>query len=95
MPAVARVSVDNTIGTNIGAQNSTVYCNGSLVQLLGDSIAPHWLCPIVPIHCAAVHVAGSPTVFINGIPVVRVGDAASCGHADVTGSEDVFANEGA
>jgi len=94
MPAVARVSIDNTIGTNLGAQNTTVYCNGSLVQVVGDRIAPHWLCPIIPLHCSAVHIAGSPTVFINGIPIVRVGDAANCGHTAQSGSPDVFANEG-
>jgi len=35
-------------------------------------------------------VGGSGTVFANGIPVSRAGDAASCGHP-ASGSGDVIA----
>lgn len=36
--------------------------------------------------------SGSGTVFVNGRPLVRIGDAVSCGGSSATGSGDVFAN---
>lgn len=92
MPAVARIN-DLTAGANVGAQDITVFCNGILVQLQGDHVSPHAPCPDVPVHCAPTHVVGSPDVFIGGIPIIRVNDTASCGHAATTGSPDVFAND--
>ncbi len=43
----------------------------------------------VPPH-GRVAAAGSATVFINGMPVVRVGDAIDCGGVAATGSSNVF-----
>ncbi len=35
--------------------------------------------------------AGSSTVFVNGRPLVRIGDAVSCGSVSAMGSPNVFA----
>lgn len=40
----------------------------------------------------AVAASGSGTVFVNGRPLVRIGDAVSCGGSSASGSGDVFAN---
>ena len=57
---------------------------------VGDSYAPH--------ACVAGHAgphsralaAGSATVFINGKPAGRIGDAIDCGGTAQTGSTNVF-----
>ena len=54
---------------------------GKTVQLLGDPVASHAPCPVVPIHCAAVMSEGSSWATLDGIPIVRQGNSASCGHA--------------
>ena len=81
MPGIARVGVDSA-----GGGQSTVYCNGALVAILGDAVAPHG----PGLHASAVMVEASGTVFAGGIAVCREGDAASCGHV-ATGSGNVFA----
>ena len=87
MPGIARVGVDTAGGTIQGGGQSTVFVNGSLAAVIGDSVASHGLF----LHATATMVEGSQTVFINGIGVCREGDAASCGHT-ATGSATVFAN---
>lgn len=86
MPGVARVGVDAAGGTILGGGNSHVYCNGALVAVLGDGVAGHG----IPPHAAPVMASASSTVFINGIPICREGDVASCGHP-ASGSGDTFA----
>jgi len=56
----------------------------------GDAYAPH-ACPScpAPAHPCALS-GGSRSVFINGRPAGRVGDAISCGGAADTGSSTVF-----
>jgi uncharacterized Zn-binding protein involved in type VI secretion len=52
----------------------------------------HWI-----IHCCdddchdGALSRGSSTVFINGLPVARIGDPVSCGSSVAQGSSDVFA----
>lgn len=36
---------------------------------------------------------GSPTVFVNGLDLARIGDPVDCGSHCMTGSPDVFADE--
>lgn len=86
MPGVARVGTDAAGGTILGGGNSHVFCNGALVAVLGDAVAGHGKSP----HAAPVMASASGSVFINGIPVCRAGDAASCGHG-ASGSGDTFA----
>jgi len=54
-------------------------------------MTPHapWGRPHPP-HDAATTTSGSPTVFAEGVPVLRVGSGNSCGHSIVEGSGDVF-----
>ena len=87
MPGLARVGVDTAGGVIQGGGQSTVFCNGSLVAVIGDAVAGHGRAP----HSSPVMVEGSSTVFAEGIGVCRTGDAASCGH-EATGSSDSFAN---
>jgi hypothetical protein len=95
MPAITRLGVDPSAGhcfnprpTATAAQGS-VYCNGILATVIGA---------YYPVHkCgkkkhAGNASAGSPNVFIEGIPVHRIGDAISCGDKSGHGSPDVFAN---
>lgn len=45
MPKVVRVGVDSCGGgTILGGGNSSVFLNGSLVAVVGDSVAPHPCC---------------------------------------------------
>jgi len=70
---------------------STVFANGIKVGLHVSKITPHapWGDPHPP-HDAAVTTDGSPTVFAEGVPVLRVGSGNSCGHSIVQGSPDIF-----
>lgn len=69
----------------------TVLSNGVSVGLHVSQITPHapWGKPHPP-HEAAVTTTGSPTVFAEGVPVLRVTSGNSCGHSIVVGSPDVF-----
>lgn len=88
MPGVSRVQQDSAGGTIVGVLAPGVYVNGTNIVCLGAAVTPH---PPAPPHTSAPSMAqASATVFADGIPVCRQGDAASCGHA-ATGSGDVFA----
>ena len=69
----------------------TVIVNGIQVGLHVSLITPHspWGIPHPP-HEAAVTTDGSPTVFAEGDPVLRITSGNSCGHSIVEGSPDVF-----
>ena len=86
MPGVARVGSDTAGGTQLGGGQGWVKIDGDLVVVVGDAVASHAPCSVVPVHCAANMAAGSAWVKIDGIPICREGDAASCGHAS-TGSD--------
>ena len=79
-PGVARVGIDTAGGTELGGGQYFVRINGALITLLGDAVASHPPCPIVPIHCGPVMAASSSLTRINGIYICRQGDVASCGH---------------
>lgn len=86
MAGVSRVGQDTAGGKIVGALQTTVFANGKLVAVKGAAIIPHGGGP----HAAPVTKAASSTVKAGGIPVVRAGDAASCGHP-ATGSGNVSA----
>ena len=79
MPGVSLVGTDAAGGTITGQLQSRVFDRGSALAVIGDSVAPHG--PPTPPHQSAVMAEGSSRVYIDGIPVCRAGDAASCGHA--------------
>lgn len=77
------IGTPNTAGAPVTSSlQSTVYCNGQLVAVDGSPVAGHG----PGIHAGPVTANGSSTVFINGIPVNRKGDADTCGHARASGS---------
>lgn len=88
MPGISRVGVDTAGGTIVGNLAPTVFVNGAPIVVQGADVESH---PPFPPHTGQpVMVGHSSTVFACGIPVVRQGDAASCGHP-ATGSGSVFA----
>jgi len=91
MAALSRLGDTNQTGGAIMRGASTVVCNGIPVGLHVSQITPHapWGRPHPP-HDAAKTTEGSPTVFCEGVPVLRVGSGNTCGHSIVQGSPDVF-----
>ena len=81
MPDVSLVGVDTAGGTITGQLQSRHFEDGNPWSVIGDSVASHAPCPTPASHCAATMAEGSSGHFIDGIAVVRAGDAASCGHA--------------
>ncbi len=105
MPRISRNRVDrartghpctSSIGC-IASQNS-VFGNGISLLRRGDALIPHTiLVPCGKTVCCKMHGAsirrGSPNVFVQGVPVARVGDSADKGSMR-QGSPNVFANGG-
>jgi uncharacterized Zn-binding protein involved in type VI secretion len=88
MPAVCRIGVDKAGGTILSSSNGTVLVNGIPASVMGSKVAGHGKGS----HSSPTMVTGSPNVFIQGVPVVRNGDSASCGHTAGPGSPNVNAN---
>ena len=86
MPAISRVGSNQAGGVIVGPGASTVIAEGARVSLKGDKVAAHGRPP----HTSPTMVGSSGTVFAQGKPVVRAGDAATCGHA-ANGASTVFA----
>lgn len=91
MANLSRRGDANSAGGTIIRGSSTVFANGIGVGLHVSGITPHapWGRPHPP-HDAASTTSGSPTVFADGCPVLRVGSGNTCGHSIVQGSPDVF-----
>lgn len=89
MAALSRKGDKNTTGGKIIRGASTVVCNGIPVGLHVSPITPHSPKPKKPPHKSAKTTSGSPTVFCEGLPVLRVGSGNSCGHKIVQGSPNV------
>jgi len=91
MPGISRKGDGNQTGGKIVRGAGTVFANGIAVGLHTSTMTPHapWGRPHPP-HDAATTTSGSPTVFAEGVPVLRVGSGNSCGHSIVEGSGDVF-----
>lgn len=91
MPQLSRQGDANTTGGKIMRGAGTVYANGIPVGLHTSQITPH--APFGkphPPHKAARTTDGSPTVFCEGDPVLRVGSGNTCGHSIIEGSPDVY-----
>lgn len=92
MPQLSRKGDQNTTGGQIVRGAGTVFCNGIPVGLHVSLITPH--APFGrkphPPHKAAKTTEGSPTVFCEGDPVLRVGSGNTCGHSIVQGSDNVY-----
>ena len=87
MPDIQRQGDSNTAGAPVTSTlQQTVFANNSLVSVDGSSVADHGQRK----HDTPVTANGSSTVFINGIPVNKSGDADTCGHTRAAGSPDVF-----
>jgi uncharacterized Zn-binding protein involved in type VI secretion len=83
---LSRIGDINTGGGKIIRGAKTVFANGIPVGLHVSPITPH---PAGPPHQKAVTVTASPTVFAEGVPVLRVGSTDSCGDITVSGSPNV------
>ena len=80
MPRVSLATVDSCGGVIQNSQGIRSTINDSPIAVRGDAVAPHPPCPDVPSHCSAQTSQASRGVTINDIPIVRLGDAATCGH---------------
>lgn len=92
MAQLSRVGDANQEGGKIIRGADTVFSNGIQVGLHTSTLTSHapWGRKPHPPHEAATTTEGSPTVFAEGSPVLRVGSGNSCGHSIVAGSPDVF-----
>ena len=89
MAAVQRNGDANTGGGAISSTTqSTVYANDKLISVNGSTVTTHGIYPNV--HAGVTTANGSSTVFAGGIAINRTGDADSCTHARIGGSDDVF-----
>ena len=93
MPAVQRQGDPNGSGGINTSGVASVRVNGRPIVVPGISVTPHPCCGQdgCGIHCSAVTSGGSGTVRAGGRPVIRDGDADTCGHARVSGSATVRA----
>jgi len=91
MPAAERQNDPNNStppGTIVKVTQNTVFVNGLPLSVDGSLVSGH---PGGKPHSDNPKTAnGSNTVFVDGKPVNRVGDADTCGHKRLTGSPDVF-----
>ena len=81
MPAISTLSGARARGAVTSSPQSWVTVDGNAVVVRGSRVARHPPCPQVIIHCNASTSGGSSLVSIDGIPVNRDGDTASCGHS--------------
>jgi uncharacterized Zn-binding protein involved in type VI secretion len=86
MAKLSRKGDANAAGGKIIRGASTVFANGIEVGLHVSAITPHGKDK----HKAAKTTEGSPTVFADGVAVLRVGSGNDCGHKITEGSPDVF-----
>lgn len=89
MPPVHRIGDSNDGGGIIlNTSQSSVYVNGVLAATDGSMVSGHD--PFIPPHAPTTLTAnGSSSVFFEGIPVNREGDADVCGHIRIGGSSNV------
>lgn len=90
MAALSRIGDTNQVGGAIMRGAGSVIANGIPVGLHVSQITPH--APFGrphPPHSAASTTDGSPSVFAEGCPVLRIGSGNTCGHSIVQGSPNV------
>ena len=101
MPAVSRDIVDLaktghgcTFVIGVKATQRSVFANNKAILRPGDPCLPHTIPVCCPLRCVphpAVVNMGSPTVFVQNVPVARRLDSTDMG-ALIMGSLNVFAN---
>ena len=91
MAKLSRKGDKNQAGGAIVRGAKKVYANGIQVGLHVSPITPHhpWNRRRHPPHRSARTTEGSPTVYCEGVPVLRVGSGNSCGHSIEEGSPDI------
>lgn len=87
MAQLSRMGDVNQMGGKIVRGAGSVFCNGIAVGLHVSPMTPH---KPGSIHLRAQTIDGSPTVYAEGVPVLRTGSGNNCGHSIVQGSPDVF-----
>lgn len=91
MAKLSRKGDANQAGGKIIRGAGSVFCNGIAVGLHVSTITSHAPFGIPhPPHEAPTTTAGSPSVFCEGAPVLRVGSGNTCGHSIVQGSADTY-----
>lgn len=87
---VARTNIDTVSGALItsSGHNINSYVNDQLIAVVGDDVEDHWY--YSQYHTSVTLVEGSEVAFVDGIPICRYGDAASCGCTIESGSDDTF-----
>lgn len=83
---LSRKGDTNEAGGKIVRGAKSVFCNGIQVGLHVSDITPHGPGP----HASAKTTEGSPTVFAENVPVLRVSSGNTCGHKIAVGSPNVF-----
>lgn len=97
MPGAVRVGDINEAGGIAVLGSTDVIINGRPAAMILSPVTPHPCCgaPGCDAHCAAVIIGpGSPSVMVNGKPMIVQGDVDSCGHLRLTCSTDVIAPGG-
>ncbi len=91
MAQISRQGDANQAGGKIVRGAEHVFVNGLPVGLHVSKITPHapWGKPHPP-HENATTTEGSPSVFVEGVAVLRVGSGNTCGHSIAEGSANVF-----
>lgn len=73
----------------VSASASRTYINGRLAQKRGSRFNSHRCGKTTHAGSARASSSGSSTVFIEGAPAVRIGDAIACGDTVAQGSPNV------
>ena len=97
MPGAVRRGDINSAGGIAVLGSTDVIINGRGAALLNSPVTPQPCCgaPGCDLHCAAVIIGpGSPSVMVNGKPMIVAGDLDSCGDPRFTASTDVIAPGG-
>ncbi len=80
MPGVVKTNEDTAGGLILPLQSGWTI-GGQPIGVVGCPVVTHSPCEVPdPPHCAAIMAQGSAMFNIDGIPVCRAGDQASCGH---------------
>lgn len=87
MPQLSRKGDANAGGGKIVRGSGTVFANGLPVGLHVSDITSH---PDGDKHKNSKTTEGSPTVYADGVQVLRVSSGTTCGHNITEGSPDVF-----
>ena len=85
MPALSRIGDRNSGGGAILQGAASVIVNGITIGTHVSAISGHGK----KIHAGPVTTSGSPDVFAEGKPVLRITSGCSCGHPIAQGSPDV------